>query len=75
MPDSPPLTAPNIRDLIGRSIAYPLRRTVQGGITLSGEYQNLEESIRIILKTNIGERVYRPTFGRPPLRAGVCPHE
>ena len=57
MPDS------SSNDYIGRGWSFPLRLTVQGGIHLSGDLHNLEESIRIILKTNLGERVYRPNFG------------
>ncbi len=50
-------------EFIGRGWGFPLRLTVQGGIQLSSHGLNLEESIRIILRTRIGERVYRPTFG------------
>jgi len=50
-------------DFIGSGIASPLRVTVQGGIQLSAAEPNLEESIVIILRTGIGERVYRPDFG------------
>lgn len=48
---------------IGRGIGFPLKTTVQGSLQLSAEGQNLEESIHLILRTNIGERVYRPEFG------------
>ena len=50
-------------DLIGSSFAFPFSVTVQGGIKLSAGTPNLEESIRIILRTGLGDRVYRPTFG------------
>ena len=62
MPDSTgnPVTT---KDLIGRGLAFPLRLTLQGGLQLSSDRTNLEESIRLILKTNLGERVYRPNFG------------
>jgi phage baseplate assembly protein W len=49
--------------LIGQGIGFPLRTTVQGGLQLTAEGQNLEESIHLILCTNLGERVYRPDFG------------
>lgn len=49
--------------LIGRGIAFPTRLNIQGGLTLSGAITNIEESIYLILRTNIGERVYRPDFG------------
>lgn len=50
-------------DLIGSGFAAPLRVTVQGGIQLSAAEPNIEESIVCILRTSLGERVYRPDFG------------
>ena len=51
------------QDYIGSGFAFPLNLNVQGGIQLSSETKNLEESILIILRTDLGERVYRPDFG------------
>ncbi|BAY81543.1 GPW / gp25 family protein [Calothrix parasitica NIES-267] len=51
------------QDYIGSGFAFPLDLSVQGGIQLSSEITNLEESILIILRTDLGERVYRPDFG------------
>lgn len=48
---------------IGAGIAFPIDTNIQGSIQLSSETNNLEESIRIILGTKLGERVYRPNFG------------
>jgi uncharacterized protein len=48
---------------IGQGIAFPLQMNVQGQLQISSQIQNLEESIRIILQTDLGERVYRPEFG------------
>jgi uncharacterized protein len=48
---------------IGAGLGFPLRLNVQGGIQTSGAVANLEESIIIILRTDLGERVYRPNFG------------
>lgn len=48
---------------IGQGIAFPSRLSVQGGFQLSGSHTSVEESIYLILRTNIGERVYRPDFG------------
>lgn len=48
---------------VGEGIAFPLRLTVQGNLQLSPGDRNLEESIQIILRTQMGERVYRPDFG------------
>jgi uncharacterized protein len=50
-------------DLIGSGFASPLQINVQGGIQTSSKTSNIEESIYIILRTNLGERVYRPGFG------------
>lgn len=48
---------------IGAGLAFPITTNVQGSFQLSGSTTNLEESIRIILGTHLGERVYRPNFG------------
>ncbi|MEB3356344.1 MAG: GPW/gp25 family protein [Synechococcales bacterium] len=49
--------------VIGAGFAFPASVNVQGSIQLSANSPNLEESIRIILGTKLGERVYRPNFG------------
>lgn len=56
-------TGTNQVDHLGQGWAFPLRVSVQGAVQLSAATRNLEESIRIILRTGLGERVYRPTFG------------
>jgi uncharacterized protein len=50
-------------DPIGAGYAYPVMPSVQGGVRLSSAEINLEQSIIIILRTGLGERVYRPDFG------------
>lgn len=50
-------------DYIGAGFAFPVMLNVQGSVQLSTDTPNLEESIRIILGTKLGERVYRPNFG------------
>ena len=50
-------------DYIGAGFAFPVRLNVQGSLQLSASIPNLEESIKIILGTKLGERVYRPNFG------------
>jgi uncharacterized protein len=50
-------------DYIGQGIGFPLRTNVQGAISLTRDDCNLEDSIGIILRTSLGERVYRPDFG------------
>ncbi|XWK89409.1 MAG: GPW/gp25 family protein [Phormidium sp.] len=47
----------------GTGLTFPLQINVQGSIELSSDTQSIEESIIIILRTGLGERVYRPDFG------------
>ncbi|MEP6519601.1 GPW/gp25 family protein [Microcoleus vaginatus] len=54
---------PPQKDYIGAGLGFPLKVNVQGGIQLSTGTPNIEESIVIILRTDLGERVYRPNFG------------
>jgi uncharacterized protein len=51
------------REHLGTSPSFPFRVGPQGMIQLSSAEINIEESIRIILRTDLGERVYRPDFG------------
>jgi uncharacterized protein len=51
------------RSHLGTGLAFPLRISSQGAVQLSAEDLNIEESIWIILRTDLGERVYRPDFG------------
>jgi uncharacterized protein len=48
---------------IGSGVGFPPKTTVSGSLQISAEERNLEESIHLILRTNLGERVYRPDFG------------
>ncbi|WP_375505568.1 GPW/gp25 family protein [uncultured Nostoc sp.] len=48
---------------LGTGLSFPLQSNVQGGIKLSSEAQKVKESIWLILRTDLGERVYRPDFG------------
>jgi len=50
-------------DYIGKGLSFPIRSNIQGNVQLSADNQNLEESIYLILRTSLGERVYRPDFG------------
>ena len=50
-------------DFIGSGWAFPLRVNARGGIALARREQDVEESIRIILSTPVGERRMRPRFG------------
>jgi len=48
---------------LGAGWSFPLRVNVQGGLQLSQAERNIEESMMLILRTDLGERVYRPNFG------------
>jgi phage baseplate assembly protein W len=50
-------------DFIGSGWSFPLRINARGGIELSRHDQDVQEAIRIILSTPIGERRMRPRFG------------
>lgn len=48
---------------LGTGWSFPIRVNVQGQLMLSSGYRNVEESILIILKTTIGERIGLSQFG------------
>jgi uncharacterized protein len=50
-------------DFVGSGWAFPLRVNARGGLALSRAESDVDEAIRIILATPIGERRMRPTFG------------
>lgn len=49
-------------EFYGRGLAFPLRLGIKG-LAESAAVQKVEESIRMILGTQYGERVMRPRFG------------
>jgi phage baseplate assembly protein W len=49
-------------DIHGRGIAFPMRLGT-AGLNESAGRRKIQESIRIILETQYGERVMRPDFG------------
>jgi phage baseplate assembly protein W len=51
------------RTHLGQGIAFPISMNVQGGLRLSVAERNIEDAIYLILRTQIGERLYRPDFG------------
>ena len=54
----------NRRDeYLGRGVSFPVRMNQQGNVEFSFGSQNIQESILLILLTEIGERLYRPNFG------------
>jgi uncharacterized protein len=50
-------------EYLGTGLSFPLQVNVQGGLKQSSEAQKVKESIWLILRTDLGERVYRPDFG------------
>jgi phage baseplate assembly protein W len=50
-------------EFIGSGWGFPLSTTATGGIALVSGDREIEEAIRIILSTAIGERPMRPEFG------------
>jgi phage baseplate assembly protein W len=50
-------------DIVGSGWTFPPSIDAQGGIALTNEISELEQSIIIILTTSPGQRVMRPTFG------------
>lgn len=48
---------------LGTGLSFPLQNNVQGGLKLSAEAQKVKEAIWLILRTDLGERLYRPDFG------------
>ena len=51
------------RDYLGRGWVFPLQVNLQGNVQLNSDVPNVEDCIRLILGTRLGERVYRPDFG------------
>jgi uncharacterized protein len=47
----------------GQGISYPVALSVTGGILESSGLPIIQQSIMLILGTQFGERVMRPTFG------------
>jgi len=50
-------------EFYGQGISYPLKVSSIGGLRKTTGVEKIEESIRIILGTQHGERRMRPTFG------------
>ena len=50
-------------EFIGSGWAFPVRTDAVGGIALVSREREIEESVRLILGTAVGERPMRPQFG------------
>ena len=62
-----------MNDHIGAGWCFPLGMNQRGDILLASGIAKIEQSIKIILGTRIGERVNAPDLRLPPPRAGVRP--
>jgi phage baseplate assembly protein W len=51
------------KEIVGRGWTFPPKIDAQGGIALTTERNELDQSILIILSTSPGQRVMRTTFG------------
>lgn len=49
--------------MFGKGLGFPFRVAEDGRVAWSEGEANVEESIRIILSTDPGERLFRPDFG------------
>lgn len=54
---------PLVRNIYGRSLSFPPRVGSDGRMVWSEGEQNIRESIRVILLTQIRERIRLPDFG------------
>jgi hypothetical protein len=52
-----------VSDFLGRGWAFPAKPGGRGGIALVSDHEDIVQAIDIILRTPIGQRVMRPTFG------------
>jgi phage baseplate assembly protein W len=50
-------------EFIGSGWAFPLRTDTTGGVALVSREREVEESIRLVIGTAVGERPMRPEFG------------
>lgn len=50
-------------EIVGSGWTFPPQIDAQGGLSLTSERSELEQSIQIILRTIPGQRVMRPAFG------------
>jgi phage baseplate assembly protein W len=50
-------------DIIGKGWAFPPHVGPQGGVSLAGEFNEIEQAMKIVLLTSPGQRVMRPEFG------------
>ena len=52
-----------VKSFLGRSLKFPLQINAVGGMAMSDGADNIDEGVRLIVGTAVGERVMRPQFG------------
>ncbi|MDY6911261.1 MAG: GPW/gp25 family protein [Chloroflexota bacterium] len=52
-----------VNDILGTGFCFPMKVDGHGGIAMTRQEKDIDESIRIILSTARGERHMRPMFG------------
>lgn len=52
-----------VKSFLGRGLQFPLQINAVGGMAMSDGADNIEESVRLVVGTAVGERVMRPMFG------------
>ena len=61
------------REFLGRGWRFPILPDEAGRLTYSEGDANVEQSLRILLLTRLGERVMRPAFGSEAPRLVFAP--
>jgi phage baseplate assembly protein W len=51
------------KEFLGSGWRFPILPDARGGLGYVAADDNVEQSLRILLETRVGERVMRPTFG------------
>jgi phage baseplate assembly protein W len=61
------------REFLGRGWRFPILPDESGRLTFTDGDANVEQSLRILLLTRLGERVMRPSFGSEAPRLVFAP--
>lgn len=51
------------KSFLGKGWSFPLGVSGGGGVAMAEEREGIEQAIRVVLGTAVGERVMRPEFG------------
>jgi uncharacterized protein len=60
-------------DIIGNGWRFPIEPDATGGLGYVGGRENLDQSLRILLQTDLGQRVMRADFGCSASRLVFAP--